>query len=330
MFLIKSSPLFGEYTEKSIETTTAGGVVPYRPLEDFMSFTFRPWYFVLPPTESIFLGDFSTNVYNRLAKTNYFLAQNYDVQEAGGAFLGYSFIFLTATTVILLFQHKLPERRVVLILTTAFVLILMITGPPYLTISGIKIYTPSYLLYQIMPPFRVLVRFSVVLFLINLILAGFSIQHVINYFKNKRYALAYSLSFVTILAVLSLFQFSIPLPIVNISNPPNYIDYLKKPPPLGPIVVYPYNNFESNFWLISRKIPIYNFTYSLSPIEGRRMDEFSKKLNSHEGLEKAKRNGIRRLVLINTAIKEEEFKFFSENLVLEENFDGVSIYKFRR
>ena len=60
------------------------------------------------------------------------------------------------------------------------------------------------------------------------------------------------------------------------------------------------------------------------------MDEFSKKLNSHEGLEKAKRNGIRRLVLINTAIKEEEFKFFSENLVLEENFDGVSIYKFRR
>ncbi len=281
---IHSSYVFNRYSKAHLEKADLEGVVPHRTLEDFFSYSFRPWYFFIPPTDSLFLGELSQDLYNQLKNTEYFLAQNYDPQEAGGVYLGYTTLFFLLFTLLIHRRRwkSLNGQRVLSFILSIF-LLLSITGPPFFTIAGHKFYSPSYLFYYLMPSFRVLVRFSVWINLLVLITAGWGMSYLEATLKRMPSKLVFPLF--ALLATVAFGEFAIKLPIIDSNKPPDYILYLKSLPQKPIIVSYPNTNIALNFWLPLKGIPYVNPIY----LKGTKFDEtaFTLRLNSTEGIAEA-------------------------------------------
>ncbi|MFZ2664330.1 MAG: hypothetical protein WAX66_03125, partial [Patescibacteria group bacterium] len=288
---VKNVPLFGNYSKtknKLVEEQTSS---VYRAVDDWYAFSFRPWYPVIPPKNSLFFGNLSKNIYSSISKTNYYLADDYAEQEMAGSYIGWHFILGMGSVAILLllkrFKNKeYPAFRSVYenreVITRSFLIvfcILLISGPPSFTISGVTIYTPSYLLYYVMPVFRVLVRWAVVVYLFVLVINVYFIQDLYTLMKEKWQKGLFIFGFL----ILNFVIFAVRIPIININEPPLEVSYLKQRfPESVPYAVYPKGDFYSIFWVISHKDLLINPTNLIDYKIGFDANEFSDKLITQE------------------------------------------------
>ena len=160
--------------------TFASSVIASRTIEDFFYFSSRPWYFVLPPHDSILYKDFSHRALSFLENDwGHWLAQNYFKGEHSASFLGYLNVFLASTG----FFHVVKKRiKKDLILVPLLVIIFLLMMPPFIPLFGIKVYFPSFLLAKYLPAFRVLARLSIVFLLFFLVFVGRGIEFFIKRF----------------------------------------------------------------------------------------------------------------------------------------------------
>lgn len=179
-----------------------------RTLEDFFYFTSRPWYYVLPSKSNIFFGSFTGFIIDKLQSIpGNWLAQNYFVREHSASYLGWANIIL-AIIGITYIKKKNPavfkEKNLGVILITIGALIIL-TMPPYFTISGIKIYMPSYLLYMLFPMFRTLTRLGILILPLIMIFSGYGYAYL---FRSKK-----GILIATFLFIFSIAEFIVPIKI---------------------------------------------------------------------------------------------------------------------
>lgn len=273
----------------AIERTTV-----YRPIEDWYNLSFRPWYFFIPPKSSIFFGDLSRNLYQKIENTNYYLADDYMEEEMAGSYMGWHFLLGLGVVSFLLLMKKFKKieyktfrtvyQNKEMILRSFFIIfcILLISGPPSFTIHGVEIYTPSYLLYYIIPVFRTLVRWAVVIYLFVLIINSFLVQDLYNLMRNKFQKILFILTFLSLNFVI----FAIKIPVININKPPQEIAYVKeKYPESVPYAVYPKGDYYSIFWIISHEDLLINPVNFINYETGFDSNDFSKNLITEEGIQ---------------------------------------------
>lgn len=283
-------PFLGKYQKSTVNTISTS---IYRPLEDWYSLSFRPWYFFIPPQTSLFFGSLSKDIYKRLESTNYYLADDYMEEEMAGSYMGWNFLLGmgAVATLLLLKKYKKKEFPVFktvyenkeMITRSFFIIfcILLISGPPSLTIRGITFYTPSYLLYYIIPVFRTLVRWAVVIYLLVLIINSYLIQDLYNLMKKTWQKVLFIVIFLTLNFVI----FAIKIPVININKPPMEIAYLKKEFP-GSVsyAVYPKGDYYSIFWIISHEDLLINPVSFIDYKTGFESSKFSTNLITKEGI----------------------------------------------
>jgi len=293
--LLKSNLTFSnEYTRENSEKNSTERTVIYRPIEDWYNLSFRPWYFFIPPKSSIFFGDLSKNIHDRIKFTGYYLADDYMEEEMAGSYMGWHFLLGMGVVAVLLLLKKYKNKEYPvfktvyenkeMILRSFFIIfcILLISGPPSFTIHGIEIYTPTYLLYYVVPVFRTLVRWAVVIYLFVLIINSFLVQDLYNLMKTKLQKTLFILTFITLNFVI----FAIKIPVINIEKPPVEIAYVKeKYPQSVSYAVYPKGDYYSIFWIISHEDKLINPVNYVNYETGFDANEFSKNLITEKGIQ---------------------------------------------
>lgn len=242
-----------------LKSSTSGGLV-VRSFEDFISFSSRPWYFVLPPLKNPWLGSTTEKLLQKISATKYFLADDYFAVEHSGNYFG--LLFSAATLlfgVYTLFKaDSAVKKKVVLFLGSAFILSLFML-PPFFTLSGVKFWTPGFLLYRFLPMFRVFARLSIVVLFCLLISLGYCFDFVYNTVSKKvRLVLSFAFS---IIFVVTLLETYIPPKIQKVESAPLVYSYLGGKEGIS-FAVYPYSaTDEAYFWLDEHKgcvINLYN------------------------------------------------------------------------
>lgn len=197
-----------------------------RSFEDFTIFSSRPWYYVLPSVDNPFYGEISEKFIDFLQyKWGYFLAQNYFKSEHTSTYLGITNIILGFFGVIYIKNNKKKNRGSFYILILTSIILIILTMPPLITISGINIYMPSYLLYTIFPMFRTLSRLGIYILLILLIFSLYGLVDIKNRLHNMAYAhpkiygLKHTCSPILIIFfLLAMSEFWVPMKITNVSG----------------------------------------------------------------------------------------------------------------
>jgi len=131
-----------------------------KPLDDFIFFSSRPWYYFLPPSNHLIFGGLTKDIINYFAyEKNLFLFKNHFPYEHSASYIGF-FIFITCTLALFNLKNNPNKNKIKRLLIISFIIFLL-TMPPVVFIFGYTIYTPSYLLYLLFPMFRTLSRFVV-------------------------------------------------------------------------------------------------------------------------------------------------------------------------
>ncbi len=246
-------PIFGSYFKNTHEKTTTYRI--YRPIEDIYNLSLRPWYFLIPPKTSLFFGDISQIAYSKIEGTGNYLTTSYTEEEMAGAYIGWQYIIGFIVVLVLLVM----ERKRVAVSTTfpsvvlnkyniqrffyIIILILCVSGPPTISVFGLKIYTPTYVLYYIVPIFRTLVRWELVIFLFVLLTCAYLIDDILNWNSSKFYKCV----LVTGLFCLNITIFAIKLPVINICNVPLEYQYISSFKGEN-YIVFPKGDYYSIFW----------------------------------------------------------------------------------
>jgi hypothetical protein len=215
-------------------------------------------------------------------------------EEMAGSYMGWHFLIGMAFVAVLLIlkRYKNKEFKTFktvyenkeMILRSFFIIfcILLVSGPPSFTIHGIEIYTPTYLLYHIIPVFRTLVRWAVVIYLFVLIINAFLVQDLYNLMKTKFQKILFIIGFLGLNFVI----FAIKIPIINVNKPPVEIAYIKeKYPESVPYAVYPKGDYYSIFWIISHEDKLINPVNYVNYETGFDANEFSKNLITEKGIQ---------------------------------------------
>lgn len=334
-------PIFGGY-ERS--TQSVQQKIRYRPIEDFYNFSFRPWYFVIPPKSSVFFGQYSREIYARLESTGNYLLNDYTEDEAAGSFMGWHFVagvFFVAflltrsrvkSTGLERFENIRTNRGLILRLFFLAFVILAITMPPSITIKGIPIYTPSYLLYYLVPVFRTMVRWSVVIYLIVLCINYFLFLDILSMLKKKVYRGA----FLVLFMLFNFVSFAVHIPVQDISNPPEEIAFLvnigNKPVPYA---VYPKGDYYSTFWVLAHENYLVNPVNLVNVETGFNSNEFTQMLTTEQGIDDTRAIGVEYLVYYPNRVqsqndnnKETILDFFISN-VGEPVYSSSDVYIFK-
>ena len=282
----------------------------YRTIEDFYNFSSRPWYFIIPPQNSVYFGDLSKTIYKKLVDTHYYLADDYSEREMAGSYMGWHFIIGTLVVFILLWLKKFKKVQYSSfneiyknkkLITRCFIIIVgivLISGPPSFTISGHLFYTPSYLLYFIAPAFRSLVRLSSVIYLLVLMVNFFLFLDLYNMFTKKLYIFL----FVFIFIAINYFLFAIQIPVIDINKVPSEIEYMKSLKPNSTYVVYPNGDYYSIFWILQHKQKLINpVDFENSKIDFN-SNKFSEKLLFKDGIDTLRLMNIDYVVLYKNRI----------------------------
>ncbi len=318
--ILPSLPYFARFTRDE-NKLIRNMKTKYRPIEDFYSLSFRPWYFVIPPKNSVFFGEVGRSAYKRISETGYFLADDYTEEEAAGSYLGWHFIlgalFVYAYLMYRKLSHStargfdsiLENETLILRLGLITILILLVSHPPTFTISGIIFVTPTYFIYKFLPVFRTLVRFSAFIYLFILIINLILYTDLYNKMTAKLRVL-----FVPVLLISTFVVMQIKLPIVDVKRAPSDIafikNYMREP---YNFAVYPKGDYYSIFWLLNTKKLLINPVDFINEESGFDSNKFSKSLNTVEGLAAARSYEAKLLVVykkqlpLKTAQKDLEF-----------------------
>jgi len=338
--LYKNLPIFGSYTKSKgtelLEGNSHSASV-FRSIGDWYWFSFRPWYFFIPQKSSIFFGEVSKNIHDRIKFTGYYLADDYMEEEMAGSYMGWHFLLGMAFVAVLLLLKKYKNKEFPVfktvyenkeLITRSFFIIfciLLISGPPSFTIHGIEIYTPTYLLYYIIPVFRTLVRWAVVIYLFVLIINSFLIQDLYNLMKTKLQKTLFILTFIALNFVI----FAIKIPVINIEKPPVEIAYVKeKYPQSVSYAVYPKGDYYSIFWVISHEDLLINPVNYVNYETGFNANEFSKKLITEEGIQEFLKQNPKYLIYYPNNISDEDLeKILEINPVLRTRDDIYGFFE---
>lgn len=311
--------------------------VTQRPFEDFIIFSSRPWYYLMPSVDNPFLSGVSKEFLKRISSGGNYLTQNYFKVEHSDSFLGWVNICLGVVGG--LFLLKTTKNRPnsdnessvsFLVIFLCMVGLVILSMPPYVSISGVGFYTPSFILFKVFPMFRVLARLGVLILFLTLIFTGYGYKVILNLGasgRTKRFLTYFATGF---LVIFSLVEFFVTIKIEKIDSSPQVYGYLSSiESGKFPIVVYPYSKTtEAIFWMSIYKQPIINPRGYVNFSTGFTSEDFTKRLNTLDGLEKAKNMGAKYLIYFYDEDKRNSAEFFANNPYLiktkqfEEPFQG--------
>ncbi|KKS07493.1 hypothetical protein A3K01_02620 [candidate division WWE3 bacterium RIFOXYD1_FULL_43_17] len=319
-FLV-NTPLFGNYEDVQNAEIVVKKQVVFRPVEDWYNLSFRPWYFFIPPKESLFFGKLSEDVHKKIEITKYYLADDYTEQEMAGSYLGWHFIFGAALVVWLLLMRKFKHKefglfnsvyanRVTIYRSLFLILcILLISGPPSFTVNGVEIYTPTYILYYLVPVFRTLVRWSVLIYLCILVVNSFLVQDLYSLAGKTWQKTLFIVLFIAINFVI----FTVKIPVININKPPSEIAFVKEKFPTSvSYAVYPKGDFYSIFWILSHEDILMNPVDLVNFETGFETNVFSRGLISDEGLKEFLNNRPKYLIYYSNKISDDSLESIKE------------------
>ncbi len=297
-----------------------------RPLEDFITFSARPWYSVLPPLENPLFGSITKNALEIGYKTNYFLADDYFAKEHSGNYFGLLFSFVTLITVIYLLAKKPTilgkEAKIYLILYILFFILML---PPYFTVSGIRFWTPGYLIFKLFPMFRVTARLSILQLFSLVVMAGYVFDYFFTVMKPRN-----AVILTLVLALFTLSEVFVPVTVYKETAGSEVYDYLSKNVPIcAKVAVYP--GAQSEVALLT--LPKHN-KLLLNPVDYRVSDydysEFTSQLPTTSGFGKFSELGGEYLVVFKEDLSAEARVFFSNNISLQNVAEFPSAYVYRR
>ena len=283
-----------------------------RSYDDLVSFSSRPWYHLIPsPKNPIYTG--------------YFLADDYFQGESDSMFFGY--FFLTAYFVIViinLLKKVKPEGRKYLIIHRKYLLLafllFLFTLPPYFTVFGQTMVTPSYLMFKIVPLFRVTARLSV--FILLALLLSFIYGLIVLVPKDSR---AFKLFMIVFLAI-TLVESYVPVKIYRNVGTPYVYKYLGQISTFDKFIVYPYASAKEALYFLPEH------RKNLLNIRGFRNEVYESQsltetLVTASGMSKIRELGVRYLLVFKNVPKE-DLTYFSTNrfLELEKEFDDSYLY----
>lgn len=312
--VIQALPIFA--SKRSDKELISNMKVKYRPIEDFYNLSFRPWYFVIPPQNSLFFADLSRTIYSRIEDTNYYLADDFTEEEAAGSYLGWHFIIgIVIAYALLLKKRNLNDTEVPLYthkdllirLAIVSVFILLISHPPVFTVAGFTIYTPTYLIYKVLPVFRTLVRFGAVLYFVTLLINYILVTYLLARFSLKGRVFIYGL-----LCLLTFILMSIKVTYVNMHNPPQEIKFLAEYSAESyKYAVYPKGDYYSIFWILNHKKQLVNPVDFINSSTNFDANKFSKELLSVDGIDQARSLDAKLLVVYKDSLSDKELSNLS-------------------
>ncbi len=177
-----------------------------RDLESVFTFAARPWHYLVPDINHPLFGDFALRVHKFLwSSPPYYLTERFFPKEHT--------LYLGITLLVLAFfaffcfvsgREKHAQRRfLILSFSILSVSMFLASLPPFVVFRGLRIYFPSYFIFQVLPQMRAVARFGLLVFICNACLAMFGLEMLLSRIKKKQWRLV-----VMILVVfLVLFEF---------------------------------------------------------------------------------------------------------------------------
>ncbi len=293
-------------------------------ISDFAAFSSRPWYFITPPVKNPFLGELSSGLLEKIESTGYFLADDYFANEHQANYFG--LFFLGSLAYLLTFAIKKIDkstlRKLLIYLTVALILISFMM-PPFLTILGIKIYTPGWLMFKFLPVFRVTARLGVVVHFLLLVVFAQTLQII----KEKGFVKESVIKMmIPLLFIITLAETVIPVKVYKTDEPPEVYEYLgNKRNDYSKIAVFPYSKTDEGFlWLpVHKKLMVNPRGYRNEQYVS---EELTKKIPTDEGLMMIKDLGVNYLIIYKEGEKLDFFETSAE-MKLEKEFYDSYIYK---
>jgi len=293
-----------------------------RPFEDFVIFSSRPWYYVLPSVDNPFFGGMAQKSLGRLSFTNNYLTQNYFKAEHSASFLGWVTIVMALGGMLWIFRSRSFLKTATQLNHPALILtivgLIILTLPPSIVLNGIEIYTPSYLLFKAFPMFRVLSRMGIIIVLFTLVFSGYGYKILSDFMLNKNIGLTTTRSILILLTVFSVAQLFVPLKITHVATPPRVYSYLGQTDSFkSPIVVYPYSKTnEALFWLTTHQKALINPRSFSTKERAFESETFTNLLKTTRGLEQARDLGAKYLVYFYEVDDDEDPDFFANTTLL--------------
>ena len=157
-----------------------------KPLNDFLYFSSRPWYFILFPSTHPLFGNFTKETINYFSETkNYWIFKNYFPYEHNASFIGFTVLVLTIISQI---NQKTKNNKIIKNLLFLNIFLFIFSMPPYFALSGKNIYTPSYLLYLIFPMFRTLSRIVIFIQINFFLISAITLDEITKFLSIKKFA----------------------------------------------------------------------------------------------------------------------------------------------
>lgn len=300
-------------------------VVRKRNLSDFAAFSSRPWYFFIPPVKNPIFGSFSKSLLAKIESTGYFLADDYFASEHQENYFGlyfllsFSFLFFNLNKKL---DQESKKEIYINLLTSVFIISFMM--PPFFTISGIKIFTPNWLIYKFFPIFRVTARLSIIVHFLLLVTYAKLITFAAK--ENVIKKLYLNILMLTLL-FFTLVETFIPPKLYDIGTVPEVFAYLKNTGEHRIIAVYPYSKADDAFFWVPHHQQLLINPRGFRD-ENYESEALTKNLPSEEGLSMLSKLEVSHLVVYKEGENLDYFRL-SEQLELEKEFEDSLLYKIK-
>lgn len=331
-FLLITLALFPYIKANYLNTSSQNTEYLYqltRPIGDFVTFSSRPWYFLIPPVKNPFLGNYALSFVDKIKSFNYFLTDDYFAGEHSGNYFGIIFTLSLIGIVFLVFRSKnfkdsVYRDKIILFFST-FILIYVLALPPFFTIAGIEVYMPSFLIFKFLPMLRVTSRLSIVCLLCLLMMCGYCVSYIYSLRPGIKNSLKYSLSVILVLTLLETF---IPIKLYKVPEPPLVYTFMNSHiSHYARFAVYPYGKTEEAlFWLpVHKQFLVNPRGYN---IPGFSSEKFTKSIYTEAGIAALTSSDIKYLVVFKEGT-EKPLDFFITNskLQIEKEFSDSYLFK---
>ena len=213
-------------------------------VDELLSLSSRPWDFLLPSGHHPIFGKYTDQFYGWLVRVgNDFKTQSAFSWERN-IYLGWVGMLLSLFAL----KNFRRNKKWILVFASLALLMVWVSFPAFINISGRRLYFPSYFLHKFTPMFRTYVRLGVVVLLCVAVLAGFGFKFLLEKVRSRRGKIL-----LTIFAFCTLnFEFLNipPFRSTDISQTPAAYQWLKEQPEDFIIAEYPkaYDESEAMFF----------------------------------------------------------------------------------